>query len=383
MRTSISTVEYLAVVLLVFTIVYFAKSLRSNDGKKKIPPLAIISIGALIFAIYSFTIGIDLFEKSDRHRYIISFFNYSNYNYNEIFGLRATPGTFLLFKSVATFTDNVSWLFFIVTFVFFIVNLNVITKLSINYKASALFFMLSQLPFWQLEILKQVLAYSMASIAFLYYIKEKKKLSIFFAVIACTFHLTAAVLFLYYIAFGLAARKKMGTILMFLSIIITSVILYGAVNFVAKRFGFVQQYLRFSTISVGSGVDTGRSGLTSGLVSALAYGLPYYFLLILSLIQYKKLVASDAKNKIYICILLYGSFFFIQGYVFFSLFRVGMFIIVPAVAWAPTLFASVKSSGTRFACRLVFIGLLLTVTIWHVAWKVDDYSIFKLSTVAQ
>ena len=383
MRTSISTVEYLAVTAFVLMIVYYARSLRSIDGKRRIPPINIIFAGALIFSVYSYAIGINLFIFSDRHRYANAVIRTMYFGFDEIFFSGSEPSVFLLYKLFGSFPNSANWLYFTVTFVFFIINLIVIAKLSDNYKASVLFFMLSQLPFHQLEILKQVLAYSFGNIAFLFYIREKKALGLVFIVIACTFHVTAVILLLYFLAFNFAGAKKTNRILLIMSVIVVSIVMYSAINFAAMRFGVVRQYLQFNSITAGVGADTNRRGLATGLVSALFHGLPYYFLLIVSLIQYKRLVASNVKNKIYICALLYSSFLFTQGYVFFALTRLGMFMIVPAVAWAPTLLASIKDKWTRFTIGFIFAALLLVVTVWHVAWKVDDYSIVRFQTISR
>lgn len=349
---------YIILVIIILIIRLIDEKIKKNNNINKVPWINII-ITSLLLSFYSALLGVDG-GLVDRSRYVYAFLVRYKIYYTSLeafINAKTEPGYLLLNFIIGLFTNNYFWLFFIITLIFSIINLYVLSRFSKKYTV-CIFLFLSSLCFFQsLYLLRQSLAVAFGNLALLAYLKDQKIKFFIYSIIACTFHITAIILII--IIFVFKRKKSLKNyILITINFVIFFVVLGPLILTILSKIAYVNQFLNLE-----NSLSTGFSGT----ITSVFKGIPFYYLTILAILKQKQLIRLNNKADFFITSSLLYSFSWLSTYSMYWFFRVGWFFLVPTLALVPMLFNTIKDNTEKIILFFIFVGLLLIITIRQIS----------------
>lgn len=321
---------------------------------KKMQWFILITI-AMILSIYSKTLGLSA-GLTDRVTYSFSFlYRYPVYysSLHSLINSGTEPGIVVLSMLIAKFTGNVTWLFFIATFLTSVINLYVLYKMTDHFLSGTALFMLSLFFFDGTYLVKQSLAIALANLAILSYINRKSVNYFLFTAAACLFHSTAVILFPLYFLFKVVRTKKayflmfiiFGILFLFFGIILTRLI---------PSLPFVNHYIDAGEYEYYFG---------GGSTTSVIKGIPFYITTALALI-FREEMKKELKNAdVYII----SSFIYSASWLFtfnmYWFFRVGWYLMLPTLIMIPALFRCIRGSRAYLFLESVSMLFMILITL--------------------
>lgn len=344
------------IILLVFVFFIFVvqkgqlRDLDSINYQKKIKIWSTNLIITILFSCYSALLG--TVGLPDRRSYMYSFLVRYRY-YNSIRDITSSFDEFgyvLLNIMIGKITNDGFWLFFIITFITTIINLNVLTKVTKKYYFALFFYFMSLNFFNSTFLFRQSLAVAFGNLAFYYLIKEKKIRSFVLILIAITFHTSAVVLFIIYYLYVI--RKSKSFNLQFVLVLgFMMAVFIGGNSSLINNFALIEKYNQYD-VSFGGGT-----------LFSIFKGLPFYIITIISIMNMKKYIKHLQDYRFYIGALYIYSLMWILTYNMYWFFRVGWYFMAPALVGISIIFDSVINKKEKILIGFVFYSLLLAVTI--------------------
>ena len=325
---------------------------KYEDSTRKVPWLNITIIAGML-GLYSKSLGLAE-GLVDRISYVYNFyFRYPIYysSPEALLEAKTEPGIIVISMLVAKLTDNALWLFFVVTMLSMLINLYVISKLTIDYTAVILILMLSMFFLDGIYLVKQMTSIAFANLAFYSYVNGKRIRYLLYSVIACLFHSTAVILFVLYFVYRFARAKKVYAVIFFLFSFLF-IYLGPLLSRVFPSIPFVRQYLEF---------DRYGYSLGGGSTAAFIKGIPFYIISGLSIHKREALKKELKQADIFIIACVLYSMCWLFTFNMYWFYRIGWYLMLPALILIPALYRTIKDQKAHLF--LLFTGLLIMAAL--------------------
>lgn len=343
---------YLFFVLALFL---YARYKYKSDKTAKFGWVAFF-VFAVLFGIYSVICGPEGTE-GDRYNYAVRFENINQAKYV----LKDSLGLYAVESVLHLFTTNSNVLFFVISIMYFCINIYCYKKTKEATPFYLLLLFLSPFGLYGFYWLKQAPSLAFANLAYTKYLQEKKIPSVIFLIVAILFHESALIVlpcFLLAKHFGNTKAKRRAVCSTLLVIIVLFPLLSNlAVNVLGNIPWLESQLSNYVDASGSMVIDTNYFTAFKAL--------PFYIITFAGF-----LFRSSVKDKIkHYDILLMLSVFCsalsLMSVYMYWMFRFATYFYVPCFILAAELYQNLKYSNNRkiFASVITLILLVLMIKL--------------------
>lgn len=354
----IRVVYYLLFVLVLFLYArYRYKRSRASNGKISKFGLVALVIFTVVFGIYGVICGPPGESVGDRYNYAVRF---ENSRFEESVKENSL-GLYVVESGIHLFSNNSSVLFFVVSALFFCINIYCYRKIDETIPVYLLLLFLSTFGLFGFYALKQALSLAFANLAFTEYWCGKKRIwSVMFLVVAILCHEAAWIL----LPCFLLARYCGGSS-------VKRAFLYVGVVVVAIFFPQISKYF----VSLFSDIPGMESQINSyaneaGAISVdmnyftIFKSLPYYIMTLVAIICRKR-YKDRIKNYDFLLVfsILCSVFSLLSMYMYW-MFRFALYCYVPCFLFAAQISRKMEErNGRTFKAVIVCVLLFLMIKL--------------------
>ena len=343
----------LYIVLCLITVLIYSKS-----GKNKVSTKKIILI-SLLFALYNMICtNFSTRTVGDRANYLYEFLGYRS----------TSTGLTYIFKFVKLFSSNINVAFYLITFICCFITFYCFFNNKYANKYSLIFLLITDYIFFTFIALKQCFVCAIASLIF-YLIfnkgtKYKYVISAILVYIACLFHSTGFLLIPIVLTFFLYRRKKFKPTLLIIILLIIMLSFNGLLSFIVNNFS---NYMPTLTGKIIEYFYT--DGIYTESKLAFLKGLPFYFISIIGVFNYKKYSIIKNYDKLLVLSFI-GSFAYFITFISYWMYRITAIFYLPISLLFGYVYINEKKAKNRL---LYFIICILLELIILVRWLYMEF----------
>lgn len=326
---------------------------KTESSKSKFPLIAFIIL-SVFFGYYAVICGRQP-PASDRLNYSMRFANEAFLGSTKLESL----GLYWIEVILHLFTYNPSWLFFVMSVLYF--GLTIIAYNSYDDDTPLILLLLGISSYLTLSfyMLKQALACALIAIAVAMYFKNKKILCVLSSVLAIMFHESAWIIVPVFIAMYFS-KYKMARIIEYFGITlfliffpqINKVIISLVIKIIPEMAYQLENYLNSS----------GEMNITINFITILK-GVPYYVLTIFAFVNRKKLVNKIRYYDEYLFLSFFVSITNLFSLYMYWMYRFSMFFYFPILVFAENIYYNTEKSKDRLLFSISTFCLLFILTL--------------------
>lgn len=283
----------------------------------------------------------------------------ANYLY-EFLGYRTTStGLTWIFNFVKMFSGNINTVFYISTFICCFLTFYSFFNDSHANKPALIFLLSTDFIFFTFVALKQCYVCAIASLIF--YIlfnkdgKFKYVIIVILMYIACQFHSTGLLLLPIIIVFILYKNKKINAKLILLVFSIMLVLLDNVLSFVVSN---LAEYMPTMANKINEYFYS--TGIYTKSATAFLKGAPFYFILIIAIMNYRKYKSIENYDKLLVLTFI-GAFAYFITFISYWMYRITALFYLPISLLFGIIYEQETKSKNKFLYIIICILLELFI----------------------
>lgn len=336
---------YLAFVVSLF---FYARYKYKKDKITKFGWVALI-LFAVAFGAYAIICGPPGESTGDRSRYAVRFENTGYEN----FTMKSSLGLYLLQEFLHLFTWDSSVLFFVVGFLFCVINLYCYKKTEKEVPLFLLLLFSARYALFGFFALKQALALAFVNLAYTAYWRDKKWWALLALVVVVLFHESALIMIpCILIAEFCKKTDKRRKILYGISMAL--VLLFPLIGNLFVKVASLMPWLGGQLANYVNG--DGFLALDFNFFT-IFNSLVYYVITAVVLVYRKKLKEKIENYDFFLILAIFCSVFSLLSMYMYWMFRFAMFFYVPTFILATQIYQNIENKRKRkiFLCSVVGI----------------------------
>ncbi len=344
----------LYILICVVTVVIYTQDEKKNKSIKN------VIIVSLLFTLYN-VICTNLSTRIDGDR--------ANYFY-EFMGYRETSaGLTFIFNFVKLFSNNMNIVYYLITFICSFITFYCLFNEKYANIYALVFLLITDFVFFTFFALKQCVTCAIASLIFYLIFNKKGNVKYIFVAIlvyiACLFHSTGLLIIPVALIFFFYRNKKINP---FLLIIIFSIIMLsfdGILTFLTQNFGNIMPTL---TEKINEYFYSDGTYIESQI--AFLKGIPFYVVLWMGIINYKKYEKEKNYDKLLILAFI-GAFAYFITFISYWMYRITALFYLPIAVLFGIVFENEENIKNK---NLYFILCILLETVILLRWLYLEFA---------
>lgn len=338
-------IPYLVLVVIAFLGIILNLNNKGMTKKKKIYLTVFFGICVtLIASIRSFSVGVDTVQYYYSYKYI------ADNSWEKILGLRYEQGFIYLCKILSYINSNPQTIIVVSSLIIFPSISYFIYKYSKNIYMSFYFYIILNLYFSHLNIMRQAIAIAIILYAIKFLLDGKNVKYIAMVLIASLFHSSAVICLLLLLLKNFKYNKKTYMYVMILSVVGFGICPY-LLKFILGCFGKYESYLTSTVFGV--------SNYFGAVINYLIYLVIYTFC---HIYHFKNENENDKTSTLFLEMLAMTCVFQAMAIKIGIVSRVVPYFFIAVIITLPNILCKIKKAKTRFL--FITISILLAFIYW-------------------
>lgn len=339
--------------LFVLALFLYAMYKYKNGKKSKFGTIAMV-VFAILFGVYAIICGPPGENTGDRHNYSIRFEDdgYADQVRESSLGLYAVESILHIF------THNSSVLFFVISVLYFCINIYCYKKLQDATPLCLLLFFLSTLGLFSFYALKQAMSIAFANLAFTDYLRDKKKMAILFLIIAILFHEAAWMIVPCFLLTRYVGKSNVKRFILYMGVFAIA-IFFPQIN---KFFVSLFSHIPGMDAQIGSYLDGSGSMLLDTNYFTIFKSAPFYLIMLIAIFYGKKMKENIKNYDLLLALSVFCSVFSVLSLYMYWMNRFAMYCYVPCFLLASELCANLHEKDRRLV-KIILVVILLILLI--------------------
>lgn len=351
MNSVLQVIKIIYYIFFVFSLFFYANNKYKKDKTKKFGGIALV-IFSLLFGFYGVICGPPGEYTGDRHNYAVRF---ETPGYEEL-TKENSLGLFVVESAIQTFTRNSSALFFVVSVIYFCINIYCYKKIEDATPFYLLLYFLSTIGLFGFFALKQALSLAFINLALTKYFQNRKILAALFLVVSILCHEAAWIVIPCFILAKLCKGSKIRQTLIYISMIMIAIFFPQISKLFVNAFSFIPGMSN----QIDSYIDGSGSILVDLNVFTIVKGLPYYLITVAG-IMFRKNFKDKINNYDFLLVLsVFCSIFSILSMYMYWMFRFAMYCYAPCFILASQLAIHMQVKNAKLF-KIAVAGILLAL----------------------
>ena len=327
---------------------------KNKNGKNVKFGFIALTIFAILFGIYGVICGPPGESIGDRHNYAVRF----EVDRYEESVKEASPGLYFIESIVHIFSNNSSILFFVISVIYFCINIYCYKNLKDATPLYLLLFFLSTLGLFGFYGLKQAMALAFVNLSLTEYFQRKRVLAIAFLIVAILFHEATWIVIPFFVLAKYCKGSKIRQIIIYACTIMITIFFPQISKFFLSIFG----YIPGMNEQLSSYVDETGSVMVDMNFFTIIKGVPYYLITIIAIACREKLKDKVDNYDFLLALSVFCSIFSVLSMYMYWMFRFALYCYVPCFILASQLALYLQERDTRIF-KLLVAGILLILMI--------------------